>query len=409
MSEPTPQLNVPPEAVWGPTFDVARATDAYIATVPAAERVKSDAYFEGGYWIELWSTLITVALCGLLLHFRFTARLHDWAASRGRGPWLQSLIVAIAFMFVLSILFLPWQAYTGYFREHQYGMSNQTFGAWLGEWAINSALYSTFIGLAIAGIYRLVRRVRERWIWWASGVTALFMLFVIMVEPVFIAPIFNDYKPLPAGEVRDSILTLAHETKIPVDNVYWFDASKQTKRISANVSGLAGTTRIALNDNLMNGTSLPEIRAVMGHEMGHYRLHHGLLLTLGFTVAMGVGYFVVNRAFGRIQRRRGERWGVRDLADPAGVPLAMAILMIVLYVLTPVTNTMIRTAENQADAFGLDAAHEPHGFASVAMRLSNYRKLEPGSLEEIIFFDHPSGRARVERAMRWLKDHPPSQ
>ena len=106
----------------------------------------------------------------------------------------------------------------------------------------------------------------------------------------------------------------------------------------------------------MNGTSLPEIRAVMGHEMGHYRLHHGLWLTLGFTVAMGVGYFVVNRVFGRIQRRRGERWGVRDLADPAGVPLAMAILMIVLYLLTPVTNTMIRTAENQADAFGLEAA-----------------------------------------------------
>ena len=280
---------------------------------------------------------------------------------------------------------------------------------WLGEWAINSALYSTFIGLAIAGIYRLVRRVRERWIWWASGVTALFMLFVIMVEPVFIAPIFNDYKPLPAGEVRDSILTLAHETKIPVDNVYWFDASKQTKRISANVSGLAGTTRIALNDNLLKGTSLPEIRAVMGHEMGHYRLHHGLWLTLGFTIALGIGYFVVNRVFGRIQRRRGERWGVRDLADPAGVPLAMAILMIVLYLLTPVTNTMIRTAENQADAFGLEAAREPHGFASVAMRLSNYRKLEPGSLEEIIFYDHPSGRARVERAMRWLKEHPPSQ
>ena len=85
MSDATPQLSVPPEAGWGPTFDVARATDAYTATVPAADREKSDAYFEGGYWIEFWSTLITVALCGLLLHFGFTARLRDWAASRGRG------------------------------------------------------------------------------------------------------------------------------------------------------------------------------------------------------------------------------------------------------------------------------------------------------------------------------------
>jgi STE24 endopeptidase len=98
---------------------------------------------------------------------------------------------------------------------------------------------------------------------------------------------------------------------------------------------------------------------------------------------------------------------VRDLADPAGLPLAFAIFTVVLYFLTPVTNSMIRTAENQADAFGLDASREPHGFASVAMRLSSYRKLEPSALEEVIFFDHPSGRARVERAMRWLSDHPP--
>ncbi len=94
-------------------------------------------------------------------------------------------------------------------------------------------------------------------------------------------------------------------------------------------------------------------------------------------------------------------------ADPAGLPLAFAIFSVVMYLLSPVTNSMVRTAENQADAFGLDAAREPHGFASVAMRLSNYRKLEPGSLEEVIFYDHPSGRARVERAMRWLAEHPP--
>ena len=118
---------------------------------------------------------------------------------------------------------------------------------------------------------------------------------------------------------------------------------------------------------------------------------------------------MINRQFGRLQRRYGDRFGIRDLADPAGLPLAFAIFTVVMYLISPVTNSMIRIAENQADAFGLDVAKEPHGFASVAMRLSTYRKLEPGSLEEVIFFDHPSGRARVERSMRWLADHPPSQ
>jgi len=407
MSEQQPQLSVPAVAAWGPTFDVGRATDAYIATIPAADRAKSDAYFEGGYWIGLWGTLITVALCLVLLHFRFAARLRDLAAARGRGPWVQSLVVALGVMLALAVLSLPWALYTDYFREHQYGMSNQTAGGFLGEWLIGTVIGVLFVGFAVSGIYALVRRVRERWWLWASGVTFLFILFVFTVQPVVVEPLFNDYQPLPAGEVRDSILELAAEAGVPVNDVYWFNASKQTKRISANVSGLGGTARIALNDNLLNGTSLPEIRAVMGHEMAHYSLHHGIKLGLGFTLALGIGYLVIHRAFGRFQRRHGDRWGIRDLADPAGLPLAFAIFTVVMYLLTPVTNSMVRAAENQADAFGLDAAKEPHGFASVAMRLSTYRKLEPGSLEELVFYDHPSGRARVERSMRWLAEHPP--
>jgi Zn-dependent protease with chaperone function len=407
MSDVPPQLTIPPEAAWGPTFDVGRATDAYIATIPAAERAKSDAYFEGGYWIGLWSTLIAIGVCWLLLRFRFAARLRDWAAARGRGPWLQSLVVATGFLLVFSLLLLPWSLYTDYFREHQYAMSNYTLGRYLREWGINTAFSVAFVGLALSGFYRIVRRVRERWVWWATAVTAVLILFVFMVQPVVLDPLFNDYKPLPAGELRDSILALAKKTRVPVDDVFWYDASRQTKRISANVAGLGGTARIALNDNLVNGTSLPEIRAVMGHEMGHYVLHHGIKLGLGFTLAFGIAYVVINRLFGRLQRGHGERWGVRDIADPAGLPLAFAIFTIVTYLLTPVTNGMIRAAENQADAFGLDAAQEPYGFASVAMRLGTYRKLEPGALEELIFYDHPSGRARVQRAMQWLKDHPP--
>ncbi len=407
MNGQTPQLTVPPEAVWGPTFDVGRATDAYIATIPAADRAKSDAYYEGGYWIGLWSTLVIVVVCALLLKLRFAARVRDAVAARGRGPWLQSLAVAAAFIAAVSVIVLPWDLYVEYFREHQYGMSNYTLSGFIGEWALNTLIDIVFLALALSGIYRLVRRVRDRWVWWATGFTAIVILFVFMVAPVVVEPLFNDYKPLPAGPVRDNILELAKETKIPVDDVFWFNASKQTKRISANVSGLGGTARIALNDNLMNGTSLPEIRAVMGHEMGHYALNHGIKLGIGFTFFLGVGYFVINRAFGRFQRRHGESWGIRDLADPAGLPLAFAIYSVVLFLLTPATNTMSRVAEAQADAFGLDAAREPNGFASVAMRLSTYRKLEPGALEEVIFYDHPSGRARVERSMRWLAEHPP--
>jgi len=404
----TSELMLPPAAEWGPDFDVARATDAYVATIPAAEREKSDAYFEGGYWIDAWGVLITVLIAWLLLGTRLSARLRDFSERRTRRPFRQALVYGIGFLLLLSVLTLPWTLYTDYFREHQYGMSNQTLGNFMVEWVIGLALTVAIMALAIAGLYAIIRRVRERWVYWATGATALFMLFVILINPVFVAPLFNDYKSLPDGELRDSILALARDNDVPADDVYWYDASKQTKRISANVSGLAGTTRIALNDNLLNGSSPPEIRAVMAHEMAHYVLNHSLWLPLAIALVMGLGYWTVNRLFGRLHRRYGERWGVRDIADPAGLPLAMAIFVVVLLLLSPVRNSIVRVAEEQADAFGLDAAREPHGFASVAMRLARYRKIEPGAVEEIIFYDHPSGRARVERAMRWLAKHPPT-
>ena len=95
-------------------------------------------------------------------------------------------------------------------------------------------------------------------------------------------------------------------------------------------------------------------------------------------------------------------------AEHTGLPLVVAILSVVLLLMTPVTNNIVRLAERQADTFGLDVAREPHGFASAALRISNYRKLEPSALEELVFFDHPSGRSRLERSMRWLAEHPPA-
>lgn len=403
-----PQMTLPPEAVWTPGFDVARATDAYVATIPAGERAKSDAYFEGGYWIDMWGTVITVLIAWLLLSTRLSAGLRDFAAARTRRANLQVLIYAVGYLLLVSVLTLAWSLYVSYFREHAYGMSNYTMGGFLKEWAIALAVNAVIGGIAITGLYAIVRKVGQRWVLWATAAAGCFMLFIMLIAPVFIAPLFNDYKPLPDGEVRDSILALASDNGIVTQDVYWFDASRQTKRISANVSGLAGTMRISLNDNLLNGASLPEIRSVMAHEMGHYVLHHGPWLAFAFTIVFGFSFWIVDRVFARLLARWGGGWGVRGLSDPAGLPLVVAIFAIVLYLMTPVTNNIVRLAERQADAFGLDSAREPHGFASAALRISNYRKLEPSALEESVFFDHPSGRSRVERSMRWLADHPPA-
>ena len=198
---------------------------------------------------------------------------------------------------------------------------------------------------------------------------------------------------------------MARANGIPADNVYEFDASKQSKRISANVSGMFGTIRISLNDNLLNRGTPAEIKAVMGHEMGHYVLNHVCKDIVLFGVLIVTGFALVKWTFGKLHARFGERWGIRGVADVAGLPLLIALLSTYLFLMTPVTNTLTRTTEAEADAFGLNAAREPDGFAKAALQLSEYRKMHPGPIEEFIFFDHPSGWNRIYRAMVWKAEH----
>jgi STE24 endopeptidase len=234
-----------------------------------------------------------------------------------------------------------------------------------------------------------------------------------MIAPVFIAPLFNEYKPMAAGPLRDEILAMARKENIPADNVYVFDQSKQTDRVSANVSGLGPTVRISLNDNLLNRATPAGVKAVMGHEMGHYVLGHLARLVLYNSLLVGVVVFLLWWWTPRILQRFGERWGVRDVADPAVAPLFAIFVVVFGLLATPLVSTITRTVEAEADAFGLDAAREPDGFAAIAMLLSEYRKIEPTELEEVVFYDHPSGRSRVRMAMEWKARHlnelPPDQ
>ena len=194
---------------------------------------------------------------------------------------------------------------------------------------------------------------------------------------------------------------MARANEIPVKQVFEVDASRQTTRVSANVSGILGTTRIALNDNLLKQCTLPEIREVMAHEMGHYVLNHGAKLLTYLGIFILIGFALTRILFDAAVRRWGDRWGVRGIADPAGLPLLALIFCTLLFLATPLLNTVVRVTEREADAFGINTAREPDGMAEVALKLGAYRKLNPTPLEEFIFYDHPSGRARIRMAMDW--------
>jgi len=390
-----------------PGADPATATRAWLDTVPAEKRAKSDAYFEGGYWLILWNFLLATAISIFLLSSRLSARMRDFAERMTRFKAMQVVLYVIAFVLVVAVLTFPLTVYQDFFREHKYGLATQTFGPWLID-QIKALGFAAFgLSVLLLVLYPVFRKAPQTWWLWAAVVLFVFQLLGSFLFPVFVAPAFNKYTPLEDPALRDPILALARANQIPVDKVFVVDASRQTTRVSANVAGFLGTTRIALNDNLINQCTLPEIRQVMGHEMGHYVLNHGMKLAIYSGLFFLIGFGFIRSAFNAAARRWGERWSVHGIADPAGLPLLALLSGAYFFLITPLTNTATRVTEAEADIFGINTAREPDGFARASLKLGTYRKLDPTPLEEFIFFDHPSGRARIRMAMDWKAAHLP--
>jgi STE24 endopeptidase len=390
------------------SFDSVQATKAWLETVPADKRAKSDAYFEGGYWLILWNFLVGAGIAIFLLASRFSAQLRDFTERLTGSNTLQVVIYSFGYILIVAILSFPLAFYQFFVREHQYGFATQTIGPWLVEQFIALVVGLIAGTIALSILYAVFRRAPRSWWIWGTLAVVILSFFGNFIAPLCVEPLFNTYKPLTDPKIRDPILAMAQANEIPVKQVFEVDASRQTTRVSANVAGLLGTTRIALNDNLLKQCTLPEIRAVMAHEMGHYVLNHGAKLTIYLGVVALFGFAIARFVFDLAMRNWGELWQLRGIADPAGLPLLMLIFVTFTFLMTPVLNSIVRTTEREADLFGINTSREPDGACKVALKLGAYRKLDPTPLEEFIFFDHPSGRARIQMAMDWKAAHLPA-
>ena len=386
-------------------FDPVAATNAYLAKVPPDKKAKSDAYFEGGYWLILWDFLASSFVFLLLLATGWSARMRDLAERVTRFKPIHTFIYWAEFLVFTSVLTFPLAVYEGFVREHKYGLATQTFGPWLGDQLKGLAVGVVFGGLLMMALYGIVRRLPRTWWIWGAATSLVFLTFFALIAPVYVAPLFNKYTRLEDAAIRDPILSMARANGISAKDVYVQDASRQSTRVSAFVTGFLGTERIVLNDNLLKRCSLAEIESVMGHEMGHYVMHHAYKGLMFFGIILVLAFAFLRRSFEWALKRWGDKWRTRSAGDLAALPLFAFLILAFLFVLTPIDNSYSRMEEYEADIFGLNAACLPDAEAEVDLKLADYRKLDPGTLEEIIFYDHPSGRVRIYAAMRWKAEH----
>lgn len=390
----------------GAAFDPQAATRAYLDRLSPEEKARSDAYYEGGYWLLLVGFLWELAVAWLLLGGRLSARMRDLAERLSPAKALVPAFYGVQWILLTGVLFFPLTFYRGFLREHSYGLSTQTLGAWLTDQAKALGLGAILWSLMLVVLYAALRRFPRTWWIWGSGVALAFFAAAMVVAPVFITPLFYTYTPLEDEAIREPVMRLARANGVPVEDIYVIDASRRTQRIGARISGFLGTERIALYDTLLARASPDEVEVVAAHEIGHYVLNHIGEWMMWASVVLFLGFAFLSRAFEAARRRWGERWGIRGIADVAGLPLLEVLLAAFFFIATPVTNTIVRTNEIEADLFALNASGKPDAFAEIALKLGEYRKLEPSPLEELIFFEHPSGRTRILAAMRYKAEHP---
>jgi STE24 endopeptidase len=362
---------------------------------------KAEAYTAGNHWLLLLNVVVSL-LAALLM-----VRLHllDRIAARFAAPqrFLPTLTVSAAFLLISSLIVLPWTIYTDWHRERAYDLSSQPLGDFLSQLAISEAIGMVLGGLFLAGVYTLIRKTGRRWWLWSGGLAGLVTLAALLAGPPLIEPLFNDYRPVPPGEVRAALEEIAEDVDIPKDRIFMYDGSRQSDRFTANVSGLGPSARIAISDVALKEASLAEVRAVTGHEAGHYKLGHIWRYVAIFPLLAMLFFFLLDRLFAPAARILGSD---ATLDEPRGLPVFAVVGSVLGLIITPITNTITRVGETEADIYSLETVNEPEALASALVKTAEYRYPRPSVLQEALFYTHPSVEKRVLQAMEWKATHP---
>src|SRR5215467_10107418 len=174
-------LTVPPEAQPSANFNVDAATDAYLAQIPADARSRSDAYFEGGYWMTLWDFLYGVVVAIILLNFRWSARMRDWAERFTSSRNIHTFIYWVEYLILTTILVFPLTVYEGFTREHKYGLATQTFGPWLNDQFKDMLVTLVLGGIVVVVLFAIVRRLPNTWWIWGAAVCIVFYAILVII------------------------------------------------------------------------------------------------------------------------------------------------------------------------------------------------------------------------------------
>lgn len=340
-------------------------------------------------------------ICVILL-FLFKGRagtLEQFARRRSKNIFFQYALCIFIFSAYLFIATLPLWLYRGFFVEHQFGLSNETFSDWLWR-ELKTFFVNTLLSIPVIFIgYVLMRKLRKSWWWGGALCSVLVLMMSLIIIPVFVDPLFNTFTPVKNKTLARNIYTLAEKSGIENSKIFEADISRQTKKVNAYVTGLFNTKRIVLWDTLLKWKE-DEILFVMGHEMGHYKLKHLWIFVFCYPVVILLGLFIAYHFLPSLIARYKARWGIQNIYDAASYPLFVLFFSVYFFLTMPLVNTANRYFEAQADKFGLQVTKNPDAAVRVFTKFAIQNLTHPDPHPILSFWrdSHPTLKNRIKMA-----------
>ncbi|GAA0414706.1 hypothetical protein Acor_09370 [Acrocarpospora corrugata] len=337
---------------------------------------------------------VTLLVAGVLVATPLGARL----LARLRGPWWLRTLIGVVGVYAVSLA-LKWPL--GMWFEtvlRDYGLSTQTWAAWSGDRLKNFGLQVALSAVTILVVVALARKWPRRW--WIPASAGAFLLTVGLsfAYPVLVEPVFNDFTPLPAGQLRDDLLAMADRDGVPVRDVLVADASRRTTALNAYVSGFGATRRIVVYDTLLKEPP-KETELIVAHELGHAKNGDVLYGTLVGGLGAALGTCLLFLLAQGLRRRTA----VPALGDPRAAGLLVGLISLGTIVSGPAQNLVSRHIEARADAHALELTQDPVTFIAMQKRLAtrNISDLTPDPLEYVLYVSHPTAPQRIGMARSW--------
>ena len=383
-----------------PTSDSSAQNSTASYRLSPEKYQKAIAYSRAGYGLYFLSLFWSLAILLFLLRSGFFAKLRDFAESRSRNHALQAAIFVPVLFALLALLHLPISLYWHHLSLH-YQQSIERWGPWLWDWTKAQLLQIGLALLVVTPLFALIRsKPRSWWLFAWLGAIPL-SLFLGLIAPWYIDPLFNKFQPLQATQPQlvQSIGELSRRAGIPVppERMFLMQASAKTNAINAYVAGLGPSKRIVIWDTSIRKTKPEELLYIVGHEMGHYVLGHVVKGFAYFLVLLFVALFLAYRSLQWTIARWGPAWRIRGQSDWAALGALLLLFHVMNFFGEPVGNAISRMQEHTADAYGLQLIQ---GFIPNANEVAAHSFQVLGEED----LDDP---APPKFIVLWLYSHPP--